>query len=93
MHIVSQYYSIKKLICWKKKNQNTQQMQQLSAECNSCEIWLFLNSHNLVSVILTWNMLSSQLLLPLEEPPDLELSPVFGFLIGFSSALDFFLFA
>lgn len=40
-----------------------------------------------------WNMLSSLLLLPLDEPLGLELSPLFGFLAGFSGALDFFLFA
>ena len=38
-------------------------------------------------------MLSSPLPLPLDEPPGLELSPLFGFLAGFSGALDFFLFA
>lgn len=38
-------------------------------------------------------MLSSALLLPLDEPPGLELSPLFGFLAGFSGALGFFLFA
>lgn len=37
-------------------------------------------------------MLSSLLLLPLDEPPGLELSPLFGFLVGFSGA-DFFLLA
>lgn len=46
-----------------------------------------------IPVIPTWNMLSSPLLLPLDEPPGLELSPLFGFLAGFSGALDFFLFA
>ena len=33
---------------------------------------------------LTWNMLSSPFPLPLEEPPGLELSPLFGFLDGLS---------
>lgn len=42
---------------------------------------------------LTWNMLSSPLLLPLDDPPGLELSPLFAFLAGFSGALGFFLFA
>lgn len=41
----------------------------------------------------TWNMLSSPLLLPLEEPPGLELSPLFGFLDGLSVWLVFFLLA
>lgn len=38
----------------------------------------------------TWNMLSSPFPLPLEEPPGLELSPLFGFLDGFSDWLVFF---
>lgn len=38
-------------------------------------------------------MLSSPLPLPLEEPPGFELSPLFGFLDGFSDWLVFFLLA
>lgn len=41
----------------------------------------------------TWNMLSSPLLPPLEDPPGFELSPLFGFLDGFSDWLVFFLLA
>lgn len=52
-----------------------------------------LHGDMVVIVILTWNMLSSPLPLPLEEPPGFELSPLFGFLAGFSGALGFFLFA
>lgn len=38
-------------------------------------------------------MLSSPLPLPLAEPPGFELSPLFGFLDGFSDWLVFFLLA
>lgn len=46
-----------------------------------------------VNPIPTWNMLSSPLLLALDEPPSLELSPLLVFLAGFSGVLGFFLFA
>ena len=45
-----------------------------------------------LQVMPTWNMLSS-LLLALDDPPGLELSPLFGFMAGFSCTLGFFLFA